>query len=166
MTIFTTSANLAQNEAITTTDGPLLIITSPGSGKPFTLVERIVYLITQRGLAPEQLMIVTFTDKAARELITRIANRLLALNVPLNLNEMYLGTFHVICLRWLEEYREFIRLKHNYILMDQFEQQFFLYHRLPAYEEAMLKHSTSSSLPKRTPLTAPPSRSKHLLSCG
>lgn len=58
-------ANPQQLEAILTTEGPVLIIAGPGSGKTFTLVERIVYLITNKGVAPESLLVVTFTDKAA-----------------------------------------------------------------------------------------------------
>lgn len=131
---FATTANRQQHEAIEATDGPLLIIAGPGSGKTFTLVERVVYLITQKGATPESLFVVTFTDKAAQELTTRIANRLHALGIPLNLNEMYLGTFHSICLRWLDDYREFTRLKRNFTMMDQFDQQFFLYRRMSDYE--------------------------------
>ncbi len=120
-------ANLQQLEAILATDGPVLIIAGPGSGKTFTLVERIVYLITHKGVAPESLLVVTFTDKAARELTTRISNRLAELNIQFNLNEMYLGTFHSICLRILEDYREFTRLKRSFTLFDQFDQQYFIY---------------------------------------
>ncbi len=47
---------------------------------------------------------------------------------------MYLGTFHSICLRWLDEHREFTRLKRNFIMMDQFDQQYFLYNRLSEFE--------------------------------
>ena len=101
-----------------------------GSGKTFTLVERIVYLITHKGVAPESLLVVTFTDKAARELTTRISNRLAELNIQFNLNEMYLGTFHSICLRLLEDYREFTRLKRSFTLFDQFDQQYFLYQHI------------------------------------
>jgi DNA helicase-2/ATP-dependent DNA helicase PcrA len=132
---FTTTANPNQQEAITTTEGPLLIIAGPGSGKTFTLVERIVYLITQKNVAPESLLVVTFTDKAAQELTTRISNRLNEIGVRFNLNEMYLGTFHSICLRWLQDYREFTRLKRNFMMMDQFDQQYFFYQRIRAYEE-------------------------------
>ena len=128
------TANPQQRDAITTTDGPLLIIAGPGSGKTFTLVERVVYLITEKGATPEQLMVVTFTDKAAQELTTRIANRLVEIGVRFNLNEMYLGTFHAICLRWLQDHREFTRLKRNFTLMDQFDQQYFLYQHLRDYE--------------------------------
>lgn len=127
--------NPQQQEAIHQTEGPLLIIAGPGSGKTYTLVERIVHLITNKGATPESLFVVTFTDKAAQELTTRISNRLNMLGVRFNLNEMYLGTFHSICLRWLEEYREFTRLKRNFVLMDQFDQQFFLYRSLSDYDE-------------------------------
>ncbi len=128
-------ANPQQLEAILATDGPVLIIAGPGSGKTFTLVERIVYLITQKGVAPESLLVVTFTDKAARELTTRISNRLAELNIQFNLNEMYLGTFHSVCLRLLEDYREFTRLKRSFTLFDQFDQQYFLYQRIKEFRE-------------------------------
>lgn len=123
-------ANPQQLDAILATDGPVLIIAGPGSGKTFTLVERIVYLITQKGIAPESLFVVTFTDKAARELTTRISNRLAELAIRFNLNEMYLGTFHSICLRLLEDFREYTRLKRSFTLFDQFDQQYFLYQRI------------------------------------
>jgi len=131
---FLSKANPPQRQAIATTDGALLIIAGPGSGKTFTLVERIVYLITQKDVAPENLFVVTFTDKAAQELTTRISNRLIEIGVRFNLNEMYLGTFHSICLRWLDDHREFTRLKRNFMMMDQFDQQYFLYRRLKEYE--------------------------------
>jgi DNA helicase-2/ATP-dependent DNA helicase PcrA len=131
---FSSRANSQQRQAVETANGPLLIIAGPGSGKTFTLVERIVFLITQSDMAPENLLVVTFTDKAAQELTTRISNRLIEIGVRFNLNEMYLGTFHSICLRWLEEHREFTRLKRNFMMMDQFDQQYFLYDRLSQYQ--------------------------------
>lgn len=143
---FATRANPAQQQAITTSEGPMLIIAGPGSGKTFTLVERIVYLIMEKEAAPESLFVVTFTEKAAAELKTRISNRLHELGIRFNLNEMYLGTFHSICLRWLQDYREFTRLKRSFTLMDQFDQQYFLYQRLREYEEVVgLEHIAGSS---------------------
>ncbi len=127
-------ANAQQREAITTTEGPLLIIAGPGSGKTFTLVERIVYLLTEKQVTPEHIMVVTFTDKAAQELTTRISNRLDQLSVTFNLNEMYLGTFHAICLRWLQDHREYTRLKRNFTVFDQFDQLYFLYQHFSAFE--------------------------------
>jgi DNA helicase II / ATP-dependent DNA helicase PcrA len=131
----TKTANFAQLEAIETTEGPLLIIAGPGSGKTYTLVERIVYLITEKNVTPESLFVVTFTEKAAHELTTRISNRLNEIKVHFNLNEMYLGTFHSICLRLLEEHREFTRLKRSFSMMDQFDQKYFVYQRRSEYEE-------------------------------
>ncbi|WP_229499208.1 ATP-dependent helicase [Pseudoduganella ginsengisoli] len=128
-------ANAQQREAIHAIDGPVLIIAGPGSGKTFTLVERIVYLITEKGVAPESLFVVTFTDKAARELTTRISNRLTEVGIRFNLNEMYLGTFHSICLRLLEDFREFTRLKRSFTLFDQFDQQYFLYQRIKDFRD-------------------------------
>lgn len=98
------NANDQQKEAIQTTEGPLLIIAGPGTGKTFTLVKRIVYLITERGIQPEEIMVATFTEKAAKELITRITNELYKMGVQVNLNEMYVGTFHSICLRVIKEH--------------------------------------------------------------
>ena len=130
LTSLQSKANPQQIEAVLATEGPLLIIAGPGSGKTFTLVERLVYLITEKGVSPESLLVVTFTDKAARELSTRVSNRLTELSIKFNLNEMYIGTFHAICLRFLEEYREFTRLKRSYSVLDQFDQQYFLYQRI------------------------------------
>lgn len=130
----TSTANAQQLEAITTSEGPLLIIAGPGSGKTFTLVERIVTLLTQKNITPDRIMVVTFTDKAAQELTTRISNRLDTLNVQFNLNEMYLGTFHAICLRWLQDHREYTRLKHNFTVFDEFDQHYFVYQHFTAFE--------------------------------
>ena len=100
------NANKTQIEAIKTTEGPLLIIAGPGTGKTFTLVQRAIYLIQEKSVKPEQIMIATFTDKAAKELITRISNALLERNIKANINEMYVGTFHSICMRFVKEHLE------------------------------------------------------------
>ena len=133
--ISTSGPNPQQQEAIHTTEGPLLIIAGPGSGKTFTLVERIYYLISEKGIPPESLFVSTFTEKAAAELITRISSRLEEDNITVNLNEMYIGTFHSICLRFIEENRESTRLMRNYTLLDQFDQQYFIYQYLSDYQE-------------------------------
>ncbi len=131
--MYYSNANPEQLEAITTTEGPLLIIAGPGSGKTFTLVERVIYLVTEKEVEPKEIFLTTFTEKAAHELETRISNRLHELKIPFNINEMYLGTFHSICLRLLKENREFTRLKRNFIMMDQFDQGYFLYQRVREY---------------------------------
>lgn len=105
------NANDAQRDAITTTDGPLLIIAGPGTGKTYTLVQRIIYLIRENAVKSEEIMIATFTEKAAKELVTRITNELDKFNIPVNLNDMYVGTFHSICLRIIKEHLEYTRIK-------------------------------------------------------
>ena len=124
------NANDAQREAIITTEGPLLIVAGPGTGKTYTLVKRIVYLITEKGVLPEEIMIATFTEKAAKELITRITNELYTVGISINLNEMYIGTFHSICLRILKDHLEYTRIKKNYRMLDQFDQQYMVFQRI------------------------------------
>lgn len=124
----------AKLEAIYHIEGPLLVIAGPGAGKTRTLVERIVHLV-QKGVAAENIFVATFTEKAAKELITRVSNRLLELSIPVNLNEMYIGTLHSIFLRILDEYREHTRLKRSYRLLDSFDQKFLLFRNLNEYLE-------------------------------
>ena len=121
--------NKVQQHIANHTEGPVLVIAGPGSGKTKTLVDRIVNLV-KKGVEPEAIMVGTFTEKAAKELITRISNRLLEDGIRVNLNEMYVGTLHSIFLRFLEENREYTRLKRSYRLFDQFEQIFMIFQHI------------------------------------
>ena len=113
--------------AISTTEGPLLIIAGPGSGKTKTLVERVVHLIANLSVRAENILVATFTEKAAQELITRITQRVLELDIRIDLNEMYIGTLHSIFLRFLEDHKEFTDLQNNYRVVDQFDQYYLVY---------------------------------------
>ncbi len=124
------NANDAQREAIHSIDGPVLITAGPGTGKTFTLVERAIYLIQECGMKPEEILIATFTEKAAKELVTRITNELAERNISVNVNEMYVGTFHSLCLRIIKEHLEFTSLKRNYRLLDTFDQQYFVFQNI------------------------------------
>lgn len=140
------NANDQQKSAIETTEGPLLIIAGPGTGKTFTLVKRIVYLITEKHVKPEEIMVATFTEKAAKELVTRITNELYQIGVQVNLNEMYVGTFHSICLRIIKEHLEYTRIKKNYRMLDQFDQTYLIFQHinefrnLPHYNDVFTKN--------------------------
>ena len=101
------SANPEQRQAVIETEGPLLIIAGPGTGKTFTLVKRIACLVVEKHIKPDEIMVVTFTEKAAKELLTRISNEFIKYDVNINMNEMYIGTFHSVCLRLLKEYSEY-----------------------------------------------------------
>lgn len=123
-------ANDAQKEAIKAVDGPVLITAGPGTGKTFTLVQRAVYMIQEKNIRPEQIMIATFTEKAAKEIITRITNELLERQIAVNLNEMYIGTFHSICLRFIKEHIEYTRISKNYRTLDDFDQTYTVFQNI------------------------------------
>ena len=124
------NANDGQRQAISTTEGPVLITAGPGTGKTYTLVQRAIYLIEERGVKPEDIFIATFTEKAAKELITRITNELASRNITVNVNEMYVGTFHSLCLRIIKDHLEYTRLKKNYRLLDTFDQQYLVFRNI------------------------------------
>lgn len=128
-------ANEAQKEAISTTNGPVLITAGPGTGKTFTLVQRAIYIIKECGILPEQILMATFTDKAAKEIVTRITNELASRNIFVNVNEMYVGTFHSLCLRIIKEHLEYTRLKRNYRLLDTFDQKYLVFQNISKFRE-------------------------------
>ncbi len=119
-------ANDAQKEAVLTTEGPVLMIAGPGTGKTFTLVKRLAYLVVEKNVKPGEIMVVTFTEKAAKELLTRISNEFIKYDLNLNINEMYIGTFHSVCLRLLKENSEYIDSGKQLRCLDAFEQTYLV----------------------------------------
>lgn len=128
-------ANTNQIEAIKSTQGPVLIIAGPGTGKTYTLVKRALFLVLEKKVKPENIMIATFTEKAAKEIITRITSELEKLNVYININDMYIGTFHSICLRILKENIEYSNLRKNYRMIDEFEQEYLIFQNLNKFQK-------------------------------
>lgn len=135
------TANADQRKAIETTDGPLLIIAGPGTGKTFTLVQRAIYMMQEKGIKPENLFLATFTEKAAKELVTRLTDEMAKRGIMANINEMYVGTFHSLCLRILKENLEYTRLKKSFRTLDQFDQQYFIYSALRQYFQPLPHYS-------------------------
>lgn len=91
--------NPAQQEAVTTINGPVLALAGPGSGKTRALTHRIAYLIRTCGIAPWNIVAVTFTNKAAREMKSRLEEMLSEAQVA----SLAVGTFHALCARWLRQ---------------------------------------------------------------
>ncbi len=113
--------NAEQLQAITHGNGPLLIIAGAGTGKTTVITERIKHLINEKGIDPSAILALTFTDKAANEMETRIDEAL-----PLGYTQMWVTTFHGFCDRILRENGFHIGLSSQIKLMTQAESVDFL----------------------------------------
>ena len=116
---FLNKLNPQQRKAVTAADGPVLVVAGPGSGKTRVLTQRIAYLIAHEGIRPWQILAVTFTNKAAKEMDAR---------VKAMLNEqatdgIMLGTFHSICARILRRESDHLPLGSNFVIFDSDDQE-------------------------------------------
>ena len=114
------SLNEKQKEAVTTIEGPVLVVAGPGSGKTRVLTHRVAYLIEQ-GVAPQNILAVTFTNKAANEMKERIqkllaASRFAKPATPAHLPT--LGTFHSVCARILRADTDKLGYKKDFVIFD------------------------------------------------
>jgi DNA helicase-2/ATP-dependent DNA helicase PcrA len=113
--------NEAQAEAALTATGPLLILAGAGSGKTKTLTHRIARLVAEENIWPNQILAVTFTNKAAREMRNRLSE---LLNQENTRNFMpWMGTFHGICVRLLRMDGQAIGISRNFVIYDEDDRQ-------------------------------------------
>lgn len=110
--------NPAQREAVERLDGPVLMLAGAGTGKTKALTARIVHLLMTGRARPNEILAVTFTNKAAREMKTRVGRMLgqPAEGMP------WLGTFHSICVKLLRRHAELVDLKSNFTILDTDDQ--------------------------------------------
>lgn len=114
--------NDAQGEAVRTIDGPILMLAGAGSGKTKTLTHRIAYLVGDKKTSPSDILAVTFTNKAAGEMRSRVA-RLLGFDDPSANPIPFLGTFHSIANRILRREADNIGLTSNFLIYDSSDSQ-------------------------------------------
>ena len=110
--------NEAQKEAVLHLDGPLLIVAGAGSGKTKVLTSRIANIIKEKRAFPNQILAVTFTNKAAKEMQNRVSKILGSTAVGLS----WLGTFHSICAKLLRKHASAANLNHNFTIIDTDDQ--------------------------------------------
>ena len=110
--------NEAQKEAVMHLDGPLLIVAGAGSGKTKVLTSRIANIIKEKKAFPNQILAVTFTNKAAREMQNRVSKILGSAAVGLT----WLGTFHSICAKLLRKHASAVKLNSNFTIIDTDDQ--------------------------------------------
>ncbi len=109
--------NAAQREAVETVEGPVLVLAGPGSGKTRVLTHRVAYLVREYGVPPWQIMAVTFTNKAAREMKARLYQLL-----GEQFRKLTIGTFHAICARILRQEAEAAGISSQYVIYDSGDQ--------------------------------------------
>ena len=110
--------NEAQINAVTHLEGPLLIVAGAGSGKTKVLTSRIAHIIKEKKAYPNQILAVTFTNKAAKEMQTRVSSILGASATGLS----WLGTFHSICAKLLRKHATAANLNSNFTIIDTDDQ--------------------------------------------
>ncbi len=114
--------NPEQKRAVETTEGPLLIQAGAGSGKTKTLTHRIAYLIDTQRATPYNILAVTFTNKAAKEMRHRVGELLNANSEDRGFMP-YMGTFHGICVRLLRQDGEHIGIPRTFVIFDESDRQ-------------------------------------------
>lgn len=117
-----TGLNPEQLRAVETTEGPLLIQAGAGSGKTKTLTHRIAHIIASKKATPYNILSVTFTNKAAKEMRERVAS-LLAQDAGNRGFMPYMGTFHSICVRILRQDGEHIGIPRTFVIFDESDRQ-------------------------------------------
>ena len=110
--------NPAQREAVQTLDGPVLMLAGAGTGKTRALTARIVHLLNTGTARPNEILAVTFTNKAAREMGNRVG-QMLGQSIE---GMPWLGTFHAICVKLLRRHAELVGLKSNFTILDTDDQ--------------------------------------------
>lgn len=110
--------NPEQRQAVETTEGPLLVLSGAGTGKTKVLTTRLAYILTKNLANPWNCLVVTFTNRAAKEMRARVQNLIGDM-----VNNVWLGTFHSICVKILRLHAELVGLKPNFTILGEDDQK-------------------------------------------
>ena len=124
--------NPQQREAVLATEGPVLVIAGAGSGKTRVLTYRVAYLVGVKGVSPENILAVTFTNKAADEMKERVKTLLRGVS---DLSGLWMGTFHSMCVRLMRPFAERIGYRSNFTIYDKEDQIALLKEILSDYSD-------------------------------
>jgi DNA helicase-2/ATP-dependent DNA helicase PcrA len=126
--------NGKQREAVFCVDTPLVIVAGPGTGKTRTITHRIAYLILEKGILPENILAITFTNKAAQEMSSRLLNLLPEEIVK----KIFIKTFHALGTKILREAGEAIGFTPNFVILSEPDRQLFFKNIFPEVEESKI----------------------------
>lgn len=110
--------NPEQRQAVETTEGPLLVLSGAGTGKTKVLTTRLAYILATMKAQPWNCLVVTFTNRAAKEMKTRVQEMIGGIA-----DSVWLGTFHSICVKILRSYAELVGLKSNFTILGEDDQR-------------------------------------------
>lgn len=130
---FRAELNEEQYAAVTADAGPALVLAGAGSGKTRTLTYRVAYLLHQ-GVQPYEILLLTFTNKAAREMLERVEDL-----TAISRRQLWGGTFHSIAQRILRVHGEKIGLKRNYTILDESEAESLLKNAINTVDSKFIK---------------------------
>ena len=111
--------NKEQKEAVLNTEGPNLIVAGAGSGKTRVLTTRLIHIINKKKAWPNQILCVTFTNKAAKEMQSRVMTHIKGSSNAIP----WLGTFHSISVKFLRRHAEALNYKSNFTILDNEDQK-------------------------------------------
>ncbi|MGV3522651.1 MAG: ATP-dependent helicase [Candidatus Sericytochromatia bacterium] len=111
--------NARQQEAVLFGDGPLLVLAGAGAGKTRVLTQRVAHLVEHRQISPSRILVVTFTNKAAKEMKTRLEGLIGAARVQ----KLWIGTFHSVCARLLRQEIERLHYSRRFVIYDTDDQE-------------------------------------------
>ncbi|HCI79126.1 MAG TPA: hypothetical protein DHW02_05510 [Ktedonobacter sp.] len=123
--------NEQQRGIVAHKQGPLRVIAGPGSGKTRSITLLAMNLLLCKDAEPSEIVLCTYTEKAARELQDRLVSIAESVNYKGDLTQMRVGTIHSICQRLISEYPHRVELGNNYETLDEFTQQLFIFEHMP-----------------------------------